>query len=63
MTDTKILPLQPAVPGPYGPSETAVVYTQYSVPLFNTKCPKIGAAQWTCTKRECICHLKESISG
>ena len=49
------------VPGPYDPSETAQVYTQYQVPLFNTKCPKIGAAQWTCTKSECICHLKESI--
>ena len=51
------------VPVPYDPSETAQVYTQHSVEIFNTKCPKIGAAQWTCTKTECVCHLKESISG
>lgn len=24
----------------------------------NTLCPKIGAAQWTCSKEECSCHLK-----
>ena len=29
--------------------------------LGNTICPKIGAAQWTCTKDECTCHLKETI--
>jgi hypothetical protein len=27
----------------------------------NTLCPKIGAAQWTCTRAECTCHLKETI--
>jgi hypothetical protein len=27
--------------------------------LGNTFCPKIGAAQWTCSASECICHLKE----
>lgn len=26
--------------------------------LGNTICPKIGAAQWTCTGSECTCHLK-----
>ena len=29
--------------------------------MTNTLCPKIGAAQWTCTKDECTCHLKDSI--
>lgn len=31
------------------------------LPTGNTLCPKIGAAQWTCTREECTCHLKESI--
>jgi hypothetical protein len=31
------------------------------MPDTNTLCPKIGAAQWTCTRDECTCHLKESI--
>jgi hypothetical protein len=31
------------------------------LPTGNTLCPKIGAAQWTCTFDECTCHLKESI--
>jgi hypothetical protein len=26
--------------------------------MTNTLCPKIGAAQWTCTGSECTCHLK-----
>jgi hypothetical protein len=25
---------------------------------FTTKCPRIGAAQWSCKFAECICHLK-----
>jgi hypothetical protein len=29
--------------------------------MTNTLCPKIGAAQWTCTRDECTCHLKENI--
>jgi hypothetical protein len=29
--------------------------------LDNTLCPKVGAAQWACTKDECMCHLKEGI--
>lgn len=29
--------------------------------MTNTLCPKIGAAQWTCTYDECTCHLKETI--
>ena len=59
------------LPGPYEPSETSRAYTQGGGPLTttpsgldslgNTLCPKIGAAQWTCTKDECTCHLKESI--
>jgi hypothetical protein len=24
----------------------------------NTLCPKIGAAQWSCSAAECKCHLK-----
>jgi hypothetical protein len=67
-------PLEPL--SPYGPSKTAQTYTQGGTPLYleppgreplgidplsNTLCPKIGAAQWTCTKDECTCHLKESI--
>lgn len=24
----------------------------------NTICPKIGAAQWTCSREECDCHRK-----
>jgi len=24
----------------------------------NTLCPKLGAAQWTCSASECTCHLK-----
>jgi hypothetical protein len=61
MTEIKITLTEIEVSAPYGPSETAQVYTQYQVPLFNTKCPKLGAAQWSCTKDECTCHLKESI--
>lgn len=34
---------------------------QLSARMTNTLCPKIGAAQWTCTRDECTCHLKESI--
>lgn len=34
-----------------------------SGPYRTTKCPKIGASQWTCTKDECICHFKEKING
>src|ERR1700676_5044593 len=29
--------------------------------MTNTLCPKIGAAQWSCTKDECTCHLNERI--
>ena len=32
-----------------------------SARMINTLCSKIGAAQWTCTKDECTCHLKETI--
>jgi hypothetical protein len=67
---------QGMVRGPYDPSETARVYTDgpesptpselsqaelEPLPTGNTLCPKIGAEQWTCTKDECTCHLKESI--
>jgi hypothetical protein len=24
----------------------------------NTLCPKLGAAQWSCSAAECVCHLK-----
>lgn len=27
----------------------------------NTLCPKMGITQWTCTYKECTCHLKEKI--
>lgn len=27
----------------------------------NTICPKLGAAQWSCTHDECTCHLKPTI--
>lgn len=26
-----------------------------------TKCPKVGAEQWTCKYFECICHLKSDL--
>jgi hypothetical protein len=26
----------------------------------NTLCPKVGAAQWTCTPAECNCHVNRS---
>lgn len=29
--------------------------------MTTTLCPKMGVMQWTCTKDECICHLKDSI--
>lgn len=28
----------------------------------NTLCPRLGAAQWTCSKADCACHLKETIA-
>ena len=28
----------------------------------NTRCPKIGAAQWSCNAAECTCHLKAAAS-
>jgi hypothetical protein len=28
----------------------------------NTLCPKLGAAQWSCSAAECTCHLKASAS-
>lgn len=28
-----------------------------------TKCPKIGAAQWTCKPGECVCHLAEKVNA
>jgi hypothetical protein len=30
--------------------------------LSTTKCPKMGTEQWSCSKDECICHLKEKIT-
>lgn len=27
----------------------------------NTLCPKVGASQWSCSHKECICHLKGSL--
>jgi hypothetical protein len=26
---------------------------------YTTKCPKLGSKQWSCSKEECVCHLKE----
>lgn len=27
---------------------------------YTTKCPKMGAMQWSCKGDECICHLKKN---
>ena len=40
---------------PFGPALNALAG--------NTLCPKIGAAQWSCSKDECTCHLKDGILG
>ena len=29
--------------------------------MTNTTCPKIGAAQWSCSAAECTCHLKSRV--
>lgn len=44
----------------FGGSPTARCRTEG---VTTTKCPKIGAAQWTCTYAECICHLKGTLLG
>jgi len=50
-----------SIPEPDGPTTGLDAASREASKLSNTLCPKIGAAQWTCTRDECTCHLKESI--